>query len=227
MYIKFIKLLNKIYFIIKNKMTSESNSSSTYSNSITNNNNNSTDPFSSNSYQNRSYGNSLSNYEINSQGASVSNKIPKDDDDYFVLSNSRFTLSVNYKKGQNEANVVYKDITYTNKNGEINKTNIDIVKKYKPDKGKMKISYPKFVNFIDNVENVLKAEYKKEKEIEIILKITKYNSYNDDYLKCDCKFIINDGRDEKDKENEFTEEDFLNKYIGDGLGVMIASINEE
>ena len=91
----------------------------------------------------------------------------------------------------------------------------------------MKKSYPKFVNFLDKVENVLKTEYKKEKEIEIILKITKYNSYNDDYLKCDCKFIINDGRDEKDKENEFTEEDFLNKFIGDGLGVMIQSINEE
>ena len=208
-------------------MTSESNSSSTYSNSITNNNNNLTDPFSSNSYQNRSYGNSLSNYEINSQSAPVTNKKPQDDDDYFVLSNSRFTLSVNYKKGQKEANVVYKDITYTNKNGEINKTNIDIVKKYEPDKGKMKKSYPKFVKFIDRVENVLKNEYKKEKEIEIILKITKYNSYNDDYLKCDCKFIIKYGRDEKDKENEFTEEDFLNKYIGDGLGVMIASINEE
>ena len=212
MFIKFIKILNKIYFIIKYKMTSESNSNSTYSNSITNNNN-LTDPFSSNSYQNRSYGNSLSNYEINFQSASISNKMPQDDDDYFVLSNSRFTLSVNYKKGQKEANVVYKDITYKNKKGENFKTNIDIVKKYKPDKGKMKISYPKFVNFIDNVENVLKAEYKKEKEIEIILKITKYNSYNDDYLKCDCKFIIKYGRDEKDKENEFTEEDFLNKYI--------------
>jgi len=209
-------------------MTSESNSSSTYSNSITNNNNNLTDPFSSNSYQNRSYGNSLSNYEINSQNASKSNKKPQnDDDDDFVLSDSKFTLSVNYKKGQKEANVVYKDITYTNKNGEINKTNIDIVKTYKPDKGKMKISYPKFVNFIGDVENVLKAGYKKEREIEIILKITKYNSYNDDYLKCDCKFIINYGRDEKDKENEFTEEDFLNKFIGDGLGVMIQSINEE
>ena len=208
-------------------MTSESNSSSTYSNSITNNNNNSTDPFSSNSYQNRSYGNSLSNYEINSQSASVSNKKPQDDDDYFVLSNSRFTLSVNYKKGQKEANVVYKDITYTNKNGEINKTNIDIVKNYKPDKGKMKKSYPNFVNFMGEVENVLKTRYKKEKEIEIILKITKYNSYNDDYLKCDCKFIIKYGRDEKDKENEFTEEDFLNKFIGDGLGCMIQSINEE
>ena len=210
-------------------MTSESNSNSTYSNSITNNNNNNlTDPFSTNSYQNRSYGNSLSNYELNSQNASESTKTPQDDE-IFVLSDSKFTLTLNYQKGQKEANVVYKDITYKNKKGENFKTNIDIVKKYEPDNNKIKKSYQKFINnFLDKVENEFKADYRKEKEIEIIMEITgKYPINDSDYLRCDCKFTINDGRDKNNEENEFTEEDFLNKYVGDGLGCLINDINNE
>ena len=207
-------------------MTSETNSTSSYS-SYTNNNNNSGNPFSTSDYRDRSYGNSLSNYEVGSQNLSVLPKISPDDD-CFVLSNSKFTLSINYKKGQKEANVVYKEIIYKNKKGEICKTNIDDVKSYEPDNDKIKQNYEKFLGFFGGAVGEIKTDYKKEKEIEIVMEIKKISSNNEGhYFKCDCKFTINDKRKENGEEYEFTESDFLNSNDGSGLGCMIDAINEE
>ena len=207
-------------------MTSETNSTSSYS-SYTNNNNNSGNPFSTSDYRDRSYGNSLSNYEVGSQNLSVLTKIPQDDD-CFVLSESKFTLLVKHEKGQKEANVVYKEIIYKNKKGEICKTNINEVKSYKPDNSKIKKNYEKFLNFFERAVREIKFGYKKEKEIEIVMEIKKISSNNEGhYFKCDCKFTINDKRKEKGEENEFTESDFLNVNDGSGLEFMIDAINDE
>ena len=207
-------------------MTSETNSTSSYS-SYTNNNNNSGNPFSTSDYRDRSYGNSLSNYEVGSQNLSVLPKIPQDDD-CFVLSESKFTLLVKHEKGQEEANVVYKEIIYKNKKGEICKTNINEVKSYKPDNSKIKKNYEKFLNFFERAVREIKFGYKKEKEIEIVMEIKKISSNNEGhYFKCDCKFTINGERKEKGEEYEFTESDFLNSNDGSGLGFMINTINDE
>lgn len=207
-------------------MTSETNSTSSYS-SYTNNNNNSGNPFSTSDYRDRSYGNSLSNYEVGSQNLSVLTKIPQDDD-CFVLSESKFTLLVSHEKGQEEANVVYKEIIYKNKKGEICKTNIDEVKSYEPDNNKIKKNYEKFLNFFERAVREIKNCYKKEKEIEIVMEIKKISSNNEGhYFKCDCKFTINGERKEKGEEYEFTESDFLNSNDGSGLGYMIDAIKEE
>ena len=207
-------------------MTSETNSTSSYS-SYSNTNNVSGNPFSTSDYRDRSYGNSLSNYEVGSQNLSVLHKIPQDDD-CFVLSESKFTLLVKHEKGQEEANVVYKEIIYKNKKGEICKTNINEVKSYKPDNSKIKKNYEKFLNFFEWAEGEIKAGYKKEKEIEIVMEIKKISSNNEGhYFKCDCKFTINDKRKEKGEENEFTESDFLNVNDGSGLEFMIDAINDE
>ena len=207
-------------------MTSETNSTSSYS-SYTNNNNNSGNPFSTSDYRDRSYGNSLSNYEVGSQNLSVLTKIPQDDD-CFVLSESKFTLLVKHEKGQEEANVVYKEIIYKNKKGEICKTNIDDVISFEPDNNKIKENYEKFLNFFEWAEREIKTGYKKEKEIEIVMEIKKISSNNEgQYFKCDCKFTINGERKEKGEEYEFTESDFLNSNDGSGLGFMINTINEE
>jgi len=207
-------------------MTSETNSTSSYS-SYNNTNNISGNPFSTSDYRDRSYGNSLSNYEVGSQNLSVLTKIPQDDD-CFVLSESKFTLLVKHEKGQEEANVVYKEIIYKNKKGEICKTNINEVKSYKPDNSKIKKNYEKFLNFFERAEREIKTGYKKEKEIEIVMEIKKISSNNEGhYFKCDCKFTINGERKEKGEEYEFTESDFLNSNDGSGLGFMIVAINEE
>ena len=207
-------------------MTSETNSTSSYS-SYTNNNNNSGNPFSTSDYRDRSYGNSLSNYEVGSQNLSVLTKIPQDDD-CFVLSESKFTLLIKHEKGQEEANVVYKEIIYKNKKGEICKTNINEVKSYKPDNSKIKKNYEKFLNFFERAEREIKTGYKKEKEIEIVMEIKKISSNNEGhYFKCDCKFTINDKRKEIGEEYEFTEADFLNVNDGSGLEFMIDAINDE
>ena len=207
-------------------MTSETNSTSSYS-SYTNNNNNSGNPFSTSDYRDRSYGNSLSNYEVGSQNLSVLTKIPQDDD-CFVLSESKFTLLVKHEKGEKEANVVYKEIIYKNKKGEICKTNIKEVKSYEPDNNKIKKNYEKFLNFFEWAEREIKSGYKKEKEIEIVMEIKKISSNNEGhYFKCDCKFTIDDERKEKREENEFTEADFLNVNDGSGLEYMIDAINDE
>ena len=207
-------------------MTSETNSTSSYS-SYSNNNNNSGNPFSTSDYRDRSYGNSLSNYEVGSQNLSVLTKIPQDDD-CFVLSESKFTLLIKYEKGQKEANVVYKEIIYKNKKGEICKTNIDEVKSYEPDNNKIKKNYEKFLNFFERAVREIKNGYKKEKEIEIVMEIKKISSNNEGhYFKCDCKFTINGERKEKGEEYEFTESDFLNSNDGSGLGYMIDAIKEE
>ena len=207
-------------------MTSETNSTSSYS-SYSNNNNNSGNPFSTSDYRDRSYGNSLSNYEVGSQNLSVLTKIPQDDD-CFVLSESKFTLLIKHEKGQKEANVVYKEIIYKNKKGEICKTNIDEVKSYEPDNNKIKKNYEKFLNFFERAVREIKFGYKKEKEIEIVLEIKKISSNNEGhYFKCDCKFTINGERKEKGEEYEFTESDFLNSNDGSGLGYMIDAIKEE
>ena len=207
-------------------MTSETNSTSSYS-SYSNNYNNSGNPFSTSDYRDRSYGNSLSNYEVGSQNLSVLPKIPQDDN-CFVLSESKFTLLVKYEKGEKEANVVYKEIIYKNKKGEICKTNIDDVKSYEPDNDKIKQNYEKFLGFFGGAVGEIKTDYKKEKEIEIVMEIKKISSNNEgDYFKCDCKFTINGERKEKGEEYEFTESDFLNSNDGSGLGCMIDAINEE
>ena len=207
-------------------MTSETNSTSSYS-SYTNNNNNSGNPFSTSDYRDRSYGNSLSNYEVGSQNLSVLPKIPQDDD-CFVLSESKFTLLIKHEKGQEEANVVYKEIIYKNKKGEICETNIDDVKSYEPDNNKIKKNYEKFLIFFEWAEGEIKAGYKKEKEIEIVMEIKKISSNNEGhYFKCDCKFTINDKRKEIGEEYEFTEADFLNVNDGSGLEFMIDAINDE
>jgi len=207
-------------------MTSETNSTSSYS-SYNNTNNISGNPFSTSDYRDRSYGNSLSNYEVGSQNLSVLTKIPQDDD-CFVLSESKFTLLVKHEKGQEEANVVYKEIIYKNKKGEICKTNINEVKSYKPDNSKIKKNYEKFLNFFERAEREIKTGYKKEKEIEIVMEIKKISSNNEGhYFKCDCKFTINDKRKEIGEEYEFTEADFLNVNDGSGLEFMIDAINDE
>ena len=207
-------------------MTSETNSTSSYS-SYSNANNISGNPFSTSDYRDRSYGNSLSNYEVGSQNLSVLHKIPQDDD-CFVLSESKFTLLVKHEKGQEEANVVYKEIIYKNKKGEICKTNINEVKSYKPDNSKIKKNYEKFLNFFERAEREIKTGYKKEKEIEIVMEIKKISSNNEGhYFKCDCKFTINGERKEKGEEYEFTEADFLNVNDGSGLEFMIDAINDE
>ena len=207
-------------------MTSETNSTSSY-NSYSNANNISGNSFSTSDYRDRSYGNSLSNYEVGSQNLSVLPKIPQDDN-CFVLSESKFTLLVSHEKGQKEANVVYKEIIYKNKKGEICKTNINEVKSYKPDNSKIKKNYEKFLNFFERAVREIKFGYKKEKEIEIVMEIKKISSNNEgDYFKCDCKFTINGERKEKGEEYEFTESDFLNSNDGSGLGYMIDAIKEE
>ena len=207
-------------------MTSETNSTSSYS-SYNNTNNISGNPFSTSDYRDRSYGNSLSNYEVGSQNLSVLTKIPQDDD-CFVLSESKFTLLIKHEKGQKEANVVYKEIIYKNKKGEICKTNIDEVKSYEPDNNKIKKNYEKFLNFFERAVREIKFGYKKEKEIEIVMEIKKISSNNEGhYFKCDCKFTINGERKEKGEEYEFTESDFLNSNDGSGLGYMIDAIKEE
>ena len=207
-------------------MTSETNSTSSYS-SYNNTNNISGNPFSTSDYRDRSYGNSLSNYEVGSQNLSVLPKITQDDD-CFVLSESKFTLLIKHEKGEKEAKVFYKEIIYKNKKGEICKTNINEVKSYKPDNNKIKKNYKKFLNFFEWAEGEIKTDYKKEKEIEIVMEIKKISSNNEGhYFKCDCKFTINDKRKEKGEENEFTESDFLNSNDGSGLGFMINTINEE
>ena len=199
------------------------NSSSTYQSNS--NNNYSNDPFSEINSKSKSYGGSLGNYETNSQNQAVIPTAPvtpiqsppnlsvlpriNEEVDYFILLESNFTLKVKYEKEQNEVIVTYKRICFKNKDGNLEEINIGKIKKYYINNNEIKIFIERLIQFLEKVENELKAEYRKENEIEIILKMKGYGTIKSKFC-LNCHFIINDGRDKNNQENDFLEEDILN-----------------
>ena len=218
---------------------SSSKSSTSFNSNM--NNNYSNNPFSSEGFIERTNGGNLSSYEINAQSQTIISpasvihinshnhdlsvlSLINEEKNYFVLSQSSIPLIVKYEKGQNEATIVYKEIIYKNEKGDLEKTNIEEVKDYNPYNNNIKEYYKKFICYLEKVEKELKADYKKEKETEIILTIKKKESKIDKEFCLSCNFLINDGRKEIGEESEFLVSNIFNEKDEFGLSCMIDAL---
>jgi len=182
---------------------------------------------SSNSSDDLISNNSISDLSLKYRSPSSSWSFGKDDiegnyddfeiTDYNFMSESSFTIRVDYKKGENEAIVKYKKIICKEKEFKI-----EDVKSYKSEDEVFNMHYKKFIKFLEIVEKELKSKYKREKEIEIDLK---FNLQFCDIKFVNCNYIIND---DNLKDNFFMDSNILDKInqYYDGLSSMILAISK-
>jgi len=145
---------------------------------------------------------------------------------YQILKKSKFSIYINYKKGQREADITYSSITY----GEVENTDksqtveITDIKSIKADDEILNSNYEKFLQYLNQIEKDIKIKYKKEKKINIIITFSMTNDSleRSENYKINCNYNIND--ENRKGERDFTDEDFLNKVNYEGLSYMIDAL---
>ena len=134
---------------------------------------------------------------------------------YKFMSESTFTISLDYNKEKNEVFIEYKKIIC-----EQDEYQIEDVKNIKSEDEIIDNNYRKFIKFLEHVENELKIYYRTEKKIEIDLKFN-IDNINDNSYNVSCNYKVND--------DDIIEKCFIDKDILDnnnnGLIYLIDSIN--
>ena len=191
---------------------SSNNSLQSFTQSNDNKNYSGGDLFDKSSFKEKSEGKGYTNYMLNEEiQYYIINDLA-----FFILSDSKFIISVKYDKEKNVAIITYKEIICRNQ-----KFKIEEIKDLKSEDFNLNNCYKKFINYLTNFETDLREKYKKETETEIILEIKKKD---DDYNKVDCKLTINGGMEEQRKESCFIDEDFLNENKHTGSGCLLDEI---
>ena len=139
---------------------------------------------------------------------------------FFILSDSIFTLSVEYKKEKNETFIKYKNIICKNAFNEEEEFKIEEVKSLTSKNNELNYYYQKFLEYLNKFDKELRNSYKTEKEIEIELKF-KMSNYNE-YI-VNCELLINN---EEFEENCFKDENILKFSDHQGLYLMIEALND-
>ena len=153
-------------------------------------------PFSESDFGERSDPNTYGNYSSLSK-----TKIDIEKEKAFlILFFSNFIMTITYDK-VNGTSINYEEINYKNENGIVENIGINEVKDLTSEDRELNERYRIFINYLINLEDTLRKEYKKENSTEIKMEIRMKSSYH-----VDCKFIINDDTLE---DNEFNEQDFL------------------
>ena len=137
---------------------------------------------------------------------------------YKFMSESTFTISVNYNKYENKGFIEYKKIICEQKDYQI-----EDVKNIKSENEITNYNYGKFIKFLEIVENELIINCKKLGTIDIDLKFCIDNTSSDEY-KVNCYYFVNDDTI-IDKEFEFEDCDILNADNCIGLVYMIDEIS--
>ena len=140
---------------------------------------------------------------------------------FFVLSDSIFNLSVEYKRDKNEAFIKYKKITCKNLENVEEEFNIEEIKNLTSELYELKYYYKKFLDYLNKFEKELKKYYKSDNETEIELRF-KMQNFGDDYI-INCELLIND---ENFEENSFKDENILNFSDHHGLYLIIEALND-
>ena len=195
-------------------------SSSNYENSFPDSNNcYSNDPFGSKSNINHSE-NHLSSFETNEDESNFYENEPE----YLILKDSTFELNIEFNKEKNKADIKYEKITYDNKNGKC-ETQIEEIKgKSYITNYKLKNSYDRFLDYLQQVEQELESNYKISKAVKLSLKFDIINRTNiQDCYDAECKLKILDNREN----DEFRDENFLNDSNHTGLSCMIDEIKRD
>jgi phosphoribosylanthranilate isomerase len=145
---------------------------------------------------------------------------------YQILKKSKFSLDINYEKGQREANINYSSITYGEVENTDNSQTVEItdIKSIKADDEILNSNYEKFLQYLNQIEKDIKIKYKKEKKINIIITFSMTNDSleRSENYKINCNYNIND--ENRKGERDFTDEDFLNKVNYEGLSYMIDAL---
>ena len=136
---------------------------------------------------------------------------------FFILSDSIFTLSVEYKKEKNETFIKYKKIISKNTLNE-EELNIEEVKNLTSKNNELNYYYQKFLEYLNKFEKELKNSYRTEKEIEIEFKMSNFSEYKVNY-----DALLNNGEFE---ENCFKDENILEFSVHQRLYLMIETLNE-
>ena len=138
---------------------------------------------------------------------------------YKVITNSTFTISVEYKEGKKEAFFNYEKISVAN---EVN-YEIEYVKSLKSENTELNIYYGKFINFLEMIESELKSNYKQKKKTDIDLKFKKYSPNND--YKINCYYTI---KDDNIEDKDFIDENILNTEYEriEGLNYMLEVLKD-
>ena len=136
---------------------------------------------------------------------------------YKFMSESTFTISVNYNKYENTGFIKYKKIICEQKEYQI-----EDVKNIKSENEITNYNFGKFIKFLEKVENELIINYKKLKTIDIDLKFCIDNTSSDEY-KVNCYYTVND---DDIIEKEFMDKDILNEDNFSGLVYMIDVISD-
>ena len=136
---------------------------------------------------------------------------------YKFMSESTFTISVNYNINKNEGFIEYKKIICKQKVYQI-----EDVKNIKSENEIINYNFGKFIKFLEKIENELIINYKKLKTIDIDLKFCIDNTSSDEY-KVNCYYTVNDNNI---IEKEFMDKDILNDDNFSGLVDMIDVISD-
>ena len=168
---------------------------------------------------NSSFNNStLSDISFNRNSFGEYEKNKKEDVEdmaYNFMSESTFTININYKKGEKEAFLKYKKIICKEKEFKI-----EDVKNIESEDVIIDSNFKQFLQFLDDVEKELKSKYKREKEIDIDLK---FIMTNEDSYGINCIYEVKS----KDFYEKYLEdEDILNKNYYYDLFFMISVFND-
>ena len=196
---------------IEDKILNKSSDSDSNSNDDLKCDNHSEDSFLNDNY---SYENSYepSSFEFNETNNDNLNK----DIAYKFMSESTFTISLDYNKEKNEVFIEYKKIIC-----EQDEYQIDDLKNIKSEDEIIDNNYRKFIKFLEHVENELKLNYGTEKKIEIDLKFN-IDNINDNSYNVSCNYKVND---DDIIEKCFIDKDILDNNNNNGLIYLIDSIN--
>ena len=138
----------------------------------------------------------------------------------FILSESIFTLSIEYKKEKDETVIKYKKIICKNVLNEEEELNIEEVKNLTSKINKLNYYYQNFLVYLNKFEKELKNFYKTEKKIEIELRF-KMSNFSEFIVNCDL--IINN---EEFEEKCFKDENILKFSAYERIYLMIETLNE-
>ena len=168
---------------------------------------------------NSSFNNStLSDISFNRNSFGEYEKNKKEDVEdmaYNFMSESTFTININYKKGEKEAFLKYKKIICKEKEFKI-----EDVKNIESEDVIIDSNFKQFLQFLDDVEKELKSKYKREKEIDIDLK---FIMTNEDSYGINCIYEVKS----KDFYEKYLEdEDILNNNYYYDLFFMISVFND-
>ena len=168
---------------------------------------------------NSSFNNStLSDISFNRNSFGEYEKNKKEDVEdmaYNFMSESIFTININYKKGEKEAFLKYKKIICKEKEFKI-----EDVKNIESEDVIIDSNFKQFLQFLDDVEKELKSKYKREKEIDIDLK---FIMTNEDSYGINCIYEVKS----KDFYEKYLEdEDILNNNYYKDLFFMISVFND-